>query len=274
MSSDSGSGTGGSSSSQPSSSSVIGSRYSHQVLVQSTTNPAKVINNYGLFQFEEDATTTSWHMFSPLNLTPSTQSLPKFKDHLPRFLGNGIITTIEHLVAFSNACHNIGANDNETCMYLFVNSLEEKAATIVFDLPPKILSFLEELVYWFKSTYGQPKTPTDQLRECTNISYKDGETIKYFNLRFTKIYNQIPEIICPQNKVAFMHYYNALPSPYRHRIEENAIDNLGSTLQDFLEYEEKLERMGLPKGDLVKKTNMSAIIKLMQDMNNRTIAYE
>jgi hypothetical protein len=53
-----------------------------------------------------------------------------------------------------------------------------------------------------------------------------------------------------------MHYYNVLSSPYRHRLEENAIENLSSTLQDFLEYEEKLERMVLTKGDLVKKTNM------------------
>ena len=51
-------GTGGASSSQPLASLVIGSLYSHQVSVQSTTNPAKVIKKYGLFQFEEDATTT------------------------------------------------------------------------------------------------------------------------------------------------------------------------------------------------------------------------
>jgi hypothetical protein len=58
-------GTGGASSSQSSASSVIGSLYSHQVPVQSTTNPTKVIKKYGLFQFEEDATTTHG-MFPPL----------------------------------------------------------------------------------------------------------------------------------------------------------------------------------------------------------------
>jgi ribonuclease HI len=71
-----------------------------------------------------------------------------------------------------------------------------------------------------------------------------------------------------------MHYYNALPSPYHHRLEEKAIENIGSALQACLEYEEKLERTGLPKGDLVKQTDMSAILQLMQDMNNRMIAYE
>jgi hypothetical protein len=113
-----------------------------------------------------------------------------------------------------------------------------------------------------------------KLREYNNISYKDGETINYFNLHFTKLYNQIPELIFPQNQAAFMHYYNALPSPYRHRIEKKDIDNLGSTLHTCLEYEEKLERTDLPKGDLVKKTNMYTLLQLVQDMNNRMITYE
>jgi hypothetical protein len=43
------SGDGGASSSQPLASSVIGSLYSHQVPIKSTTNPAKVINKYEFF---------------------------------------------------------------------------------------------------------------------------------------------------------------------------------------------------------------------------------
>jgi hypothetical protein len=101
-------------------------------------------------------------------------------------------------VEFSNACHNTGANDhNDTCMHLFVNSLKGKAMPYFFDLPHNILSTWEELVYWFKSTYGQSKSSAEQIREYNNIAYKDGETIKYFNLHFTKLYNQIPELIRP-----------------------------------------------------------------------------
>jgi hypothetical protein len=162
-----------------------------------------------------------WHVSSPLNLAPTTRPLPKFKEHIPRFSRNKTVTTNEHLVKFSNACHNIGDNDNDTCMCLFVNSLEGKATTDFFDLPPNIFSTSEELVYWFNSTYGQSKSPTKQLREYNNISYKYGETIKSFNLRFTKLYNQIHELIHPQNQSTFMHYNNPLTSPYHHRLEEN-----------------------------------------------------
>jgi hypothetical protein len=249
----SGSGTSGSSSSQPSASSVSGVIYSHQIIVQSITNPTKVIKKYGIFLFEEDATTTSWHVSSPLNLTPVGHPPPKFKDHLPKFLGNGIVSTNEHLVSFSNVFHDIGVNDNDTCMCLFVNSLEGKANTIFFYLPPKIISTWEELVYWFKSTYGQPKILANQLREYNNTIYNNGETIKSFSLRFTELYNQILELIFPHNQVVFMHYYNTLPSSYRHRLEEKAIDNLGSALRTCLEYEEHLEKIGVPKGDYVKK---------------------
>jgi hypothetical protein len=179
----------------------------------------KFIKTCGLFQFEEDVTTTPWHVSSPLNLAPATRPLPKFKEHIPRFLGNNMVTTNEHLVEFSNAYHNIGSNENDTCMCLFVNSLEGKVAADFFDLPSKLISTWEELFYWFKSTYGKSKSPVESLREYNNIAYKYGHTIKSFNLRFTKLYNQILELILPQNQATFMHYYNYLPSPYRHRLE-------------------------------------------------------
>ena len=71
-----------------------------------------------------------------------------------------------------------------------------------------------------------------------------------------------------------MHYYNALPSPYYHRLEEKSIDNLGSTLHTCLEYEEHFKRTGLPQGESVKHTNMFALLKLVKDMKNHMIAYE
>jgi hypothetical protein len=100
-------GTGGASSSQSSASSMIGSLYSHQVHVQFTTNPTKIIKKYGLFQFKEDATTTPWNVSSPLNLAPATHPLPKLKENLPRFPRNNTVTRNEHFVEFSNAYHNI-----------------------------------------------------------------------------------------------------------------------------------------------------------------------
>jgi hypothetical protein len=173
-----------------------------------------------------------------LNLAPKTNHLPKFRDHLPTFLGNDIISTEENLIAFLNSYHNIGANENDKCMCLFVNSLEGKIVADFFEFPSKIFSMWEELVYLFKSTFGQPKSPADRLKEYNNITYNKGETIKAFNLNFTKLYNQISDLIRPQNQYVFMHYYNAFPFSYCHRLEEKSIDNIGSSHQTCLKYEE------------------------------------
>jgi hypothetical protein len=139
--------TDGSSSSQTSTSSLIGSMYNHYNHVVSTTNSAKVIKQFGLFKFDGDLNITMWHVSSPLDLAPTTTPLPKFKDHLPKFSGNGTISTNEHLIAFSNAYHNIRENENDNCMHLFVNSLEGKVATEFFELPPNIFSTWAELSY-------------------------------------------------------------------------------------------------------------------------------
>jgi hypothetical protein len=161
-------------------------------------------------------------------LDPTTTPLPKFEDHLHNCFGNGIISVNGLLIDFSNACNNIGENENGTCMCLFFNSLEGKDVAEFFELTPKYFSTWDEFSYWFKSTYGQPQSPIDQIKEYNNIVYNKGETVKYFNLCFTKLYNKIPEIIRPHNQSTLMHYYNTLLVYYRHRIEEKNVDSLGS----------------------------------------------
>jgi len=74
----------------------------------------------------------------------------------------------------------------------FVKSLEGKVVDDFFEIPPKIFTTWDELSYWFNYTYEQPQSPVDFLRDYNNLVYKKGETIKSFNLCFTKLYNQIP----------------------------------------------------------------------------------
>jgi hypothetical protein len=148
-------------------------------------------------------------------------------------------------------------------MHLFVNSLEGKDANNIFKLPSKFFSTWDELSYWFKSTYGQPKIPTDKIKDYNNLVYNEGETIKYFNLHFTKLYNQILDIIKPHNQSTLMHYYNTLPASYKQRLEENNVDNLGSALQTCLEFEEKLAKTCLPSEYYVKKNDMSIVLQLV-----------
>jgi len=83
--------------------------------------------------------------------------------------------------------------------------------------------------------------------------------IKSFYLSFTKLNNQIHEIIQPHNQVSLMHYYNALPYSYHHIVEEKNVNNLGSTLQTCLEFEEQFRRTSISIEDHIKQTNMSIV---------------
>lgn len=168
---------------------VLGSMYNRYNPVIYTNDLTKVIKKKKLFRFEEDANDTPWHVPSPLNLNPARQPLPKFKDYLPKFSRNGPCMVEDHLNDFSNAFHNIGVNNNDTCMRLFVNSIEGKAAADFFHLLAKSFSTWDGLYYWFRSTFEQPQTIVDWFKEYKNLVYQPGESIKSFNLRFTKVFN-------------------------------------------------------------------------------------
>jgi hypothetical protein len=95
---------------------MIGILYSHQVPIQYTTNLAKSLKSMGFFSLKRMLQLPCGMFPLPLNLALATRPLTKLKENLPRFLGNNTVTTNEHLVAFSNACHNIGSNENNTCV--------------------------------------------------------------------------------------------------------------------------------------------------------------
>lgn len=158
-----------------------------------------------------DANATPWHIQSPLNLSPVNGPLPKFNDHFPKLSVGGTINSKEHLITFSNTFHNIGENDNDTCMRFFINSLLCKVVVDFLELPSKTFSTWDEIFYWFKSTYGEPRSMIDLLHHCNNFSFPKGEDINNFNQWYTNIYNKIPKIIRPQNQATMMHCYSALP---------------------------------------------------------------
>ncbi len=90
--------------------------YVGYILQPDPNDPRRVVKKFSLFEFTKVRNTTLWLVASPLNLAPTDAPLPKFKDYFPKFLANGIQTAEENLVAFSNAFHNIGENENDIYM--------------------------------------------------------------------------------------------------------------------------------------------------------------
>jgi hypothetical protein len=120
----------------------------------------------------------------------------------------------EHLHAFSNACIILGVNENDSCMLLFMKSLQGNVASLFANLPDECISTWSELSYWFTSTFGTLIILMSILRDLIICTWKDNESILAFNLRFTKLYNCIPMNILPTNLVSLLHYYDLLPPLY------------------------------------------------------------
>jgi len=134
-----------------------------------------------------------WFLPITLKLTYLVNHLPyKFKLHFLLFLGDGVVIVEKlHLRAFSNACTILEVNDNDSCMLLFINSLEGNATSLFANLPDECMSTWSELSYWFTSTFGHFDNPYEHLKRFNNLHMKDNESIHTFNLRFIKLHNCI-----------------------------------------------------------------------------------
>jgi hypothetical protein len=121
---------------------------------------------------------------------------------------------VEDLHAFSNDCIILGVNDNDSCMLLFMNSLQGSATSLFSNLPGECISTWSELSYQFTYTFGNLDNPYDHLKRFNHLHMKYNEIILAFNLRFIKLYNSIPMSILPTNLAALLHYYEILPPLY------------------------------------------------------------
>lgn len=104
--------------------------------------------------------------------------------------------------------------------------------------------------------------------------FQPGESMKAFSLRFTKLYNKILEIIRPHEQVSLINYYDTIPHVYKNILEDKFINDIATSLQTYLEYEDQIKRIGLHVCYTNKSQEITSILQLMQDINNHMISFE
>jgi hypothetical protein len=190
---------------------------------------------------------------------------------LPLFHGDGTVTTVEHLRAFSNTCTILGVNDNDSYMLLFMNSLQGNVASLFSNLPDECISTWSELSYWFTSTFGQLDNPYEHLKRFNQLHMNDNERILAFNLRFIKSYNSIPMSIFPTNLAALLLYYELLPPLYQWRLEEKNVQNLELDLITCLDFEEQSQRTCFSFGVSDSYKYLSSLIPIIKDLQDHML---
>jgi hypothetical protein len=78
----------------------------------------------------------------------------------------------------------------------------------------------------FLTMFSPPITYHTLLTNFTQICLKKDERIQYFNLRFNKTLNKIPEDKRPNDPVILGCYKNVMPPNVKFSIRTSQIDNL------------------------------------------------
>jgi hypothetical protein len=129
---------------------------------------------------------------------------------LPKFPGNNVVTPEDHLYVMGREMGNVGIEQEDVAMRLFTSSLTEEALDWFRGLPNNHLTSYEAFANLFQSRWST-KTDGGTLRDQFNkIKKNENETVKEFNTRFDRLYNQIPTEFCPTTSSVHLLYMNAL----------------------------------------------------------------
>jgi hypothetical protein len=131
---------------------------------------------------------------------------------LPRFNGEGGVTTEEHLNSFYSFADNFNIEHADVWMRLFVQSLDGEVRKWFISLPPNSIVDIEALDDTFIRHWGDKKDNLYYITKFGALKRKQGESISDFTKRFNKMYSKIPDEIKPSEtstKITFANAFDA-----------------------------------------------------------------
>jgi len=149
--------------------------------------------------------------YAPLVLPQPLNALPVdgYLKQLPKFMGEGDVTTDEHLEAFYSFTDDHVIMHADVWMRIFVHSLQGEARKWFKALPPGSIDGIEALDSAFLRQWGDKKDFMYYMTEFGSLKRKEGEYVSDFSKRFNKMYNRIPLEIKPSEASAKITYSNA-----------------------------------------------------------------
>jgi hypothetical protein len=137
--------------------------------------------------------------YAPLILPHPVNPLPAgdYLKYMPKFTGEGDITTEEHLTAFYSYADNLNIENEDVWMRVFVQSLDGEVRKWFRGLTPGSIAGIEALDSVFLRQWGDRKDFMYYMTEFGSLKKIEGESVSNFSKRFNKMYNKIPAEIKP-----------------------------------------------------------------------------
>jgi hypothetical protein len=112
---------------------------------------------------------------------------------LPKFMGEGDLTTTEHIVFFDQFVDILGIEHEDVYMRLLVQNFEGQVRTWFRGLPVDSIPSYNDLETSFLRQWGEKKDHLYYLTEFGALRKKTSETVLEFIQIFNKLYHKIPD---------------------------------------------------------------------------------
>jgi hypothetical protein len=111
--------------------------------------------------------------------------------YMPKFIGEGDITTEEHLATFYSYADNLNIENEDVWMRVFVQILDGEVRKWFRGLALRSIAGIEALDSAFLRQWGDRKDFIYYMIEFRSLKKMEGEFVSDFSKIFNKMYNKI-----------------------------------------------------------------------------------
>jgi hypothetical protein len=183
--------------------------------------------------------------YSPLVLPVPLHDLPEnYMKNLPKFTGEGDLTTTEHIKIFNQFVDILGLEHEDVYSRLLVQNFEGQMRTSFQGLPAGSIRTYDELENAFLGQWGERKDNLYYLTEFRALRKKNLETVLEFTQRFNKLYNKILVEVKPSQPAAKVTLAGAFEPDFALLLREMRSTDLTRMQDDAIEIESNMMASG------------------------------
>jgi hypothetical protein len=172
-------------------------------------------------------------------VTSDANTLPAgdYLKYMPKFTGEGDLTTEEHLAAFYSYADNLNIENEDVWMRVFIQSLDGEVRKWFRGLAPGSIAGIEALDSAFLRQWGDRKDFMYYMTEFGSLKKMEGESVSDFSKIFNKMYNKIPAEIKPSEASAQISYAGAFDPDFCLLLRERRATSLAQMQDAAIEVE-------------------------------------
>jgi hypothetical protein len=141
--------------------------------------------------------------YAPLVLPVPLHNLPEnYMKNLPKFTGEGDLTTTEHINFFYPFADILGLKHKDVYSRLLIHTFEGQVQAWFRSLPAGSILSYDALEDAFLRQWGERKDHLYYLTDFGSLKKIKSETVMEFIQRFNKLYNKIPVEVKPSQPTA------------------------------------------------------------------------